>query len=57
VTRRDSDTLRVRVTDRVAGAVAVGGGHRLRRLPSDRPTARTIVLRRVAGEWRVASVA
>ncbi len=55
VMRRDDGILRVRVTDRVAGGVAVAGRHRLR-LPVDRPTARTIVLRRVAGAWRVASV-
>ena len=55
VIRRDVGILRVRVTDRVAGGVAVAGRHRLR-LPVDRPTARTIVLRWVAGEWRVASV-
>ena len=55
VVRRDAGILRVRVTDRVAGGVAVAGRHRLR-LPVDRPTARTVVLRRVAGDWRVASV-
>ena len=55
VMRRDDGILRVRVTDRLAGGVAVAGRHRLR-LPVDRPTARTVVLRRVAGEWRVASV-
>ena len=48
VIRRDAGILRVRVTDRVAGGVAVAGRHRLR-LPVDRPTTRTIVLRRVAG--------
>ena len=55
VMRRDDGILRVRVTDRLAGGVAVAGRQRLR-LPVDRPTARTVVLRRVAGEWRVASV-
>jgi len=55
VVRRDAGILRVRVTDRVAGGVAVAGRHRLR-LPVDRPTTRTIALRRVAGAWRVASV-
>ena len=52
---RDDGILRVRVTDRLAGGVAAAGRQRLR-LPVDRPTARTVVLRRVAGEWRVASV-
>jgi hypothetical protein len=55
VMRRDDGVLRMRVTDRVAGGVAVTGRQRLR-LPADRPTAHTIVLRRVAGAWRVASV-
>lgn len=43
------------VTDRLAHAVAVGRGTRVV-LPRDRATRRTIVLRRVAGEWRVARV-
>jgi hypothetical protein len=55
VMRRADGILRMRVTDRVAGGVAVTGRHRLR-LPVDRPTTHNIVLRRVAGEWRVASV-
>ena len=55
VMRRDEGILRMRVTDRVAGGVAVSGRQRVR-LPVDRATARTVVLRRVAGEWRVASV-
>ena len=55
VMQRADGILRFRVTDRVAGGVAVAGRQRLR-LPVDRPTARTVVLRRVAGEWRVASV-
>lgn len=47
--------LRLRVTDRVAGAIAVGDGFRAV-LPTDRATTRVVVLRVVAGEWRVASV-
>ena len=43
------------VTDRLAHAVAVGQGIRVA-LPRDRATRRTIVLRRGAGEWRVARV-
>jgi hypothetical protein len=43
------------VTDRLAHAVAVRRGTRVV-LPRDRATRRTIVLRRVAGEWRVAQV-
>ena len=43
------------VTDRLAHAVAVGQGIRVG-LPRDRATRRTVVLRRVAGEWRVARV-
>ena len=43
------------VTDRVAGGVVVGPGVRTR-LPTDRATRRIVVLRRVAGEWRVDAV-
>ena len=43
------------VTDRLAHAVAEGRGTRVV-LPRDRATRRTIVLRGVAGEWRVAQV-
>jgi hypothetical protein len=43
------------VTDRLAHAVAVRRETRVV-LPRDRATRRTIVLRRVAGEWRVAQV-
>ena len=43
------------VTDRLAHGFAVGRGTRVV-LPRDRATRRTIVLRRVAGEWRVAQV-
>jgi hypothetical protein len=43
------------VTDRVAGAVAVGPGVRWP-LPRDQPTTRVIRLRRVGGDWRVAAV-
>lgn len=49
--------LRLRVTDRLAGAVAVGDGVR-RELPRDRPTTRELVLIRAGpdAEWRVARV-
>lgn len=47
--------LEVVVTDRVAGGVAVGAGVRVP-LPRDAASTRTVVLRRVAGEWRVSSV-
>ena len=53
--QRAGGTLRVRVTDRVAGGVAVAAGRRLR-LPGDTASTRTIVLRRVSGDWRVAAV-
>jgi hypothetical protein len=43
------------VTDRVLGGVAVGRGLR-RELPRDQATTRTLRLRRVDGEWLVASV-
>jgi hypothetical protein len=55
VLRHEPGLLRLVVTDRVAGGVAVTGGHRVR-LPRDRPTTHTIALRRVSGDWRVASV-
>ncbi|WP_344150122.1 hypothetical protein [Nocardioides koreensis] len=47
--------LEVVVTDRLAHAVAVGRGTRVP-LPRDAPSTRTVVLRRLAGEWRVALV-
>ena len=47
--------LAVVVTERLAGGVAVGAGVRLP-LPRDAVSTRTVVLRRVAGEWRVRSV-
>ncbi len=49
------DRLRLRVTDRVAGGTAVGPGVRAA-LPTDRATTRVVVLRVVAGEWRVVRV-
>lgn len=45
----------LRVTDRVAGGVAVGGGRRWS-LPRDRASTSRVVLRRGAGGWRVAAV-
>lgn len=45
----------VRVTDRLTGAVAVGRGRRVV-LPGDGVSSRRIMLRRVAGQWRVAAV-
>lgn len=54
VLEQTSDSLRLRVTDRVVGGV-VRGEHTTSRLPADRPTTRTLVLRRVGGEWLVAS--
>jgi hypothetical protein len=57
VLRRTHTRLRLLVTDRLAGAVAVGEGTRTA-LPSDRASTRVVVLRRTedGGEWRVASV-
>ena len=49
------DRLRLRVTDRVAAGTAVGDRLGVA-LPTDRATTRVVVLRLVAGEWRVASV-
>jgi hypothetical protein len=47
---------RLEVTDRLAGAVAVGHGERLV-LPRDRASTRTVVLRHGAdGQWRAAAV-
>lgn len=43
------------VTDRIAAGVAVGRDGR-RPLPHDQATTRTVSLRRVDGEWRVAAV-
>jgi hypothetical protein len=50
------DRLRLRVTDRVVGGEAVDGAGRVAALPVDRASERVVVLRRVAGEWRVARV-
>ena len=48
--------LRLEVTDRLAGAVAVGHGRRTP-LPRDQPDTRTVtLLRGVEGTWRVATV-
>jgi hypothetical protein len=53
---RGPDRLRVKVTDRLIGAVVVGPGLR-RRLPRDRASTRVVELRRGAGErWRVREV-
>lgn len=55
VRARSAGRLVVVVTDRLAGGVAVGPATRLP-LPRDAASTRTVVLRRVAGEWRVAEV-
>ena len=47
--------LSVRVTDRVVGGLVVGEGTSTS-LPRDRATTRTLALRRIDGEWLVASV-
>jgi hypothetical protein len=52
---RSPSTWTLRVTDRLAGGVAVGPGVR-RALPVDAATTRTVVLRWLEGQWRVASV-
>lgn len=51
----DPGRLRLRVTDRLARAVARGPGTRVR-LPRDRPTTRVVVLCRGPGGWRVVEV-
>jgi hypothetical protein len=48
--------LVLEVTDRLASAVALGTTGGERRLPLDVATSHQLVLRRVAGEWRVARV-
>lgn len=45
----------LRVTDRMAGAVARGRGGSVV-LPRDEPTTWRLVMRRVAGEWRVGEI-
>ncbi len=52
VVRRSDHRLVLEVTDVLAGAVATSGDGRWS-LPHDRPSSRRVVLRRVAGEWRV----
>ncbi len=56
VRSRAADRLVLDVTDRLDRAVAVGPSGRTN-LPGDTATTRTIVLRRLAGGWRVAGVA
>lgn len=53
VRRRTTTRLVLDVTDRLVGGVVVPGRVAL---PQDRPTRHLVVLRRVAGQWRVASV-
>lgn len=53
--RRTAGRWVLRVTDRLVGGVAVGGGVRAV-LPSDVATTRTVTLMRSQGEWVVASV-
>ena len=60
VLRAGPAVLRLRVTDRLVGAVAVrdavqGAGERMT-LPRDEATSRLVVLRRLDGRWRVAAV-
>ena len=51
VREQTRDRLVVDLVDRLAGGVVAPEGAAL---PLDRPTAHTVLLRRVAGEWRVA---
>lgn len=56
VLREEGSVLRVRVTDRLTGAEAVGRGARTE-LPRDRASTRVVELRRSRdGEWQVATV-
>lgn len=56
VLHEEPTRLRLLVTDRLTGAVAVGPGTRVR-LPEDQASTRVIELRRTAsGAWRVAGV-
>src|SRR4051794_31356979 len=56
VSSREPGRLRLRVTDRLAGAVAVRAGERVR-LPRDRASTRTVTLVRGSdGMWRAAAV-
>ncbi len=55
VIEESADRLRVRVTDRVVGGVVTGKDSR-QSLPRDRPTSRTLTLRRVQGEWLMVRV-
>ena len=55
VQEESEDRLVLRVTDRLADGVAVGGGLRVT-LPRDRATTRVLTLVRQEGEWRMAAV-
>lgn len=54
---RGRHSLVLVVTDRVVGGRVMGPDHQVALLPADRPSTRTVVLRRVAGRWLVATVA
>jgi hypothetical protein len=51
----DRDRLKLRVVDRLTGAVAVRAGARVP-LPRDESSSRVVCLRRGSGGWRVVSV-
>ncbi len=51
----DARRIRVLVTDRLAGGVAVSHGHEVR-LPGDTALTRTLLLRRLDGQWRMVAV-
>jgi hypothetical protein len=53
--RRTAGTWVLRVTDRLSAGIAVGHG-RVRPLPADAATTRTVTLRRVGARWLVESV-
>jgi hypothetical protein len=57
VLRPGPGRLRLRVTDRLHGAVAVDASGTRVPLPRDQASTRIITLRRVADSWRVAAVA
>jgi hypothetical protein len=52
---RSGPYVRLRVVDRLERPMAHGAGGAVR-LPRDRPTSRVIVLRDLAGGWRIAAV-
>jgi hypothetical protein len=56
VVDRDGEAVTLAVVDQLGAAVATSPSDGAVALPSDQPTAHTIVLQRVGGRWRIAAI-